>query len=115
MIKFISLILLLLCVSVNAQRVKGPKISKIAFGSCADQNTPLPIFDVVASHKPDMFIFLGDNIYADTDNIKEFQKKYDMLGAKPSYKNMKRAVPHILATWDDHDYGKNDEGKDFEI
>ncbi|MEM9986838.1 MAG: alkaline phosphatase family protein, partial [Bacteroidota bacterium] len=44
-------------------------ISKIAFGSCGHQDHPLPIFNRVVAHEPDLFIFLGDNIYGDTDDM----------------------------------------------
>ncbi len=87
-------------------------VSTIAFGSCGKQNHPLPIFDVVVKHQPDLFIFLGDNIYGDTENMNILKRKYRKLGKKPTYKNLKRNVP-ILATWDDHDYGKNDAGKEY--
>ena len=36
---------------------------KIAFGSCGNQNDELPIFNNVVNHQPDLFIFMGDNIY----------------------------------------------------
>jgi alkaline phosphatase D len=40
------------------------------------------------------------------------KSKYDKLGAKPFFKRLKRKVP-VMATWDDHDYGKNDAGKNY--
>jgi alkaline phosphatase D len=85
---------------------------KIAFGSCGHQEKPIPIFDEIAAQAPDVFIFLGDNIYGDTKNGKVLQRKYAQLAAKESYQNLKKASP-IIATWDDHDYGKNDSGKEF--
>ena len=87
-------------------------ISKIAFGSCSNQNNPLLIFDVVVKHQPDLFVFLGDNIYGDTDNMKTLQAKYDRLAAKATFQNLKKNVP-IIATWDDHDYGQNDSGRHY--
>ena len=87
-------------------------ISKIAFGSCANQSDRLPIFDIVVQHKPDLFVFLGDNIYGDTDNMTVLQSKYDRMGAKPTFQNLKNNVP-IIATWDDHDYGQNDAGRHY--
>ena len=87
---------------------------KIAFGSCGHQNNKLPIFNNVVNHQPDLFIFLGDNIYGDTKDMKELKEKYDLLGNKPSYKNLKNNVP-IIATWDDHDYGWNDIGKNYKF
>ncbi len=87
-----------------------PLISKIAFGSCAHENEPQPILDLVVQHHPDLFIYLGDNIYGDTYDMKELQAKYDTLASKPEFKRLKKSVP-ILATWDDHDFGWNDIGK----
>ena len=54
------------------------EITKIAFGSCASEKHPLPIFYNVVKHKPDLFIFLGDNIYGDTKNMDTLKKKYKL-------------------------------------
>ena len=83
---------------------------KIAFGSCGHEDHPLPVFDLVVKHKPDLFVFLGDNIYGDTKDMNELRVKYGKLAAKPSFQNLKRNTK-ILATWDDHDYGWNDIGR----
>ena len=94
-------------ISLNAQLP-----TKIAFGSCGHQNHDLPIFDVVLKHQPDLFIFLGDNIYGDTRNMKVLKDKYQKLGSKLSYQRMKSQM-EVLATWDDHDYGENDAGNEY--
>ena len=85
---------------------------KIAFGSCGHQDNPLSIFDEIVNASPDVFVFLGDNIYGDTKNALLLQKKYAQLAAKTSFQHLKKTT-RILATWDDHDYGKNDSGKEF--
>ncbi len=85
---------------------------KIAFGSCGHQNHYLPIFNNIVNQQPDLFIFLGDNIYGDTKNMDTLKAKYNRLGKKPSFKNLKENVD-IIATWDDHDYGWNDAGKHY--
>ena len=36
----------------------------IAFGSCANQKLPQPIWDAVLANRPDLYIFAGDNVYA---------------------------------------------------
>ncbi|MBP9689640.1 MAG: alkaline phosphatase family protein [Bacteroidia bacterium] len=87
-------------------------ISKIAFGSCANQSARLPIFNVVVEHKPDLFVFLGDNVYGDTHNMDTLAAIYGRMAAKPTFKNLKQNVP-LIATWDDHDYGQNDAGRHF--
>src|SRR5215212_4261888 len=87
-----------------------PLVSKIAFGSCAHETQPQPVLDLVVKHKPDIFIYLGDNIYGDTKDMKILQAKYDSLAAKPEFQRLKKNVK-LFATWDDHDYGWNDSGK----
>lgn len=89
------------------------QLTKIAFGSCGREWQDLPIFNNVVNHNPDMFIFLGDNIYGDTKNMDTLKAKYQRLADKESFQNLKQNIP-ILATWDDHDYGWNDIGRHYE-
>lgn len=87
-------------------------VTRIAFGSCADQDKPQPIWDVIADQKPDLYLALGDNIYADTRDMAEMKAKYDRLAAIPQFRRFRACVP-ILAIWDDHDFGENDAGGDY--
>lgn len=105
----VSLIGLLLCTPcISAQKTT----TKIAFGSCGKQDQPLEIFNTVVAHEPDLFIFLGDNIYGDTKNMDTLKAKYSRLAAKKSFQNLKSHTT-LLATWDDHDYGWNDIGRHY--
>ncbi len=90
----------------------NPMISRIAFGSCSTQDEPLPILRTVLEWEPDLFIYLGDNIYGDTFDMKLLEAKYGQLAVKKDFMALRAAVPTI-ATWDDHDYGSNDAGKEF--
>lgn len=117
--KHISLGLLLLgsLFSLHANEVKPVSAikglpTKIAFGSCSKQYKPQPILNKIVSHNPQLFIYLGDNIYGDTKDMKVLQDKYDELGAKPEFQNLRKNVA-VIATWDDHDYGANDAGKEY--
>lgn len=85
-------------------------ISRIAFGSCQHQDKPLDILKTVVAHQPDLFIYLGDNIYGDTDHMCVLKRKYRKLGKNKNFKNLRKITP-IIATWDDHDYGQDDIGK----
>ena len=87
-------------------------VQTIAFGSCAKQYHPQPIWDSIVKLDPDLFIFLGDNIYGDTTDMDKLRAKYQQLGGQPGYQRLKKNCS-ILATWDDHDYGKNDAGAEF--
>jgi alkaline phosphatase D len=95
-----------------AQAKPGNTVSRIAFGSCCHQNDPQPIWNTIAAAKPDLFLFIGDNIYADTENMSEMVGKYRKLGAKPEFAEFRSKIP-LLATWDDHDYGINDGGAEY--
>lgn len=87
-------------------------VTKFAFGSCADQKKDHPIWDPIVALQPDLFLFLGDNVYADTEDPTEFREAYDLLGKKVGYRRLVETTP-VLAVWDDHDYGVNDGGADF--
>ena len=87
-------------------------VSRIVLGSCAREAKPQPFWRAIARRKPDLFLFIGDNIYADTDDPKVFRDKYQQLADKPGFDALRSSVP-LLATWDDHDYGVNDGGKEF--
>ena len=91
---------------------EGRALTRIAFGSCARQDKDQPIWDVVNAWHPDLFIFLGDNIYGDTEDMAVMRAKYDMLAAKPGFRTLRRQSM-VIATWDDHDYGVNDGGSEY--
>lgn len=86
--------------------------AQVAFGSCGHQAKPQPILDMVVAQDPDLFIYLGDNIYGDTESMTLLASKYQQLGAKPGFQALRRTSA-VVATWDDHDYGSNDAGKEY--
>ena len=99
---------------------KGP-IQRIAFGSCAKHWQPQPIWDAVIAKKPDLFLFLGDNIYADTDGTTAWQVskgqltgEWNRLADKPEFQRARAAMP-FLATWDNHDYGSHAGGTEHPV
>ncbi len=87
-------------------------LERIAFGSCAKSNLPQPIWNAVVAARPGVFIFAGDNIYADTRDMKVMKTKYARLAAQPGFQRLLREIP-VLATWDDHDYGADDSGANY--
>ncbi|MFO0938828.1 MAG: alkaline phosphatase D family protein [Gemmataceae bacterium] len=94
-------------------------LSKIVFGSCADQNKPCPIWTTIGQQKPDVLLLMGDNIYADIEGGKRVDsnpaiiaKSYAELLKVESFVALKNKFP-LLTMWDDHDYGKNDAGAEW--
>lgn len=102
------IILLLLTQSVAAEEL----LTRILFGSCIKQENPIPILETVLSRNSELFLFLGDNVYADTDDMNEMREKYAKLGNVPAFQKL-REVSQIMAVWDDHDYGRNDAGAEY--
>jgi len=86
--------------------------TRIAFGSCISQDNPQNIWYTVDSFKPQVFVFLGDNIYGDTEDMNLLKAKYDKLFSKPGLQQLMKKT-QVLAVWDDHDYGLNDGGKEY--
>lgn len=87
---------------------------KIAFGSCNKQDLPQNFWATIQKDSADLFIWGGDNIYADTDDMQLMQSKYKMQNSNSSYQNFVSTLPYgIAGVWDDHDYGKNDAGKEW--
>ena len=78
---------LCLCFSVTVPSAHAGEavLSRIAFGSCARQDKPQPIWDAVIATRPQLFAFLGDNIYADTEDMEVMRAKYALLGAQPGF------------------------------
>ncbi|MFM9965824.1 MAG: alkaline phosphatase D family protein [Planctomycetaceae bacterium] len=101
-----------LLLSIALPVVAQEPLQRIAFGSCAKQDKPQPIWDAVIETKPQLFLFTGDNIYGDTEDMSVLKQKWDLLGAQPGYQKLKQTCP-VLATWDDHDYGANDAGAEY--
>lgn len=101
--------------SVDIKSVDTSKIlSRIAFGSCSDEDEPQPIWKYIVANEADLWIWLGDMIYGDSDNPKVLEKKYNQQLANKEYQKLLTSTP-IIGIWDDHDYGENDGDKNFSI
>jgi alkaline phosphatase D len=87
-------------------------VSKVAFGSCSKQDKPMPIWKPIAATKPELFLHLGDIVYADTDDMAKMKATYDLLGKDEGFQLLRQTCP-FLGVWDDHDYGKNDAGVEY--
>jgi alkaline phosphatase D len=105
------LVALVAALTVSPAAADAP-LQRIAFGSCAHQDRPQPIWEAVVAARPELFLFIGDNIYADTQDLDVMRAKYAKLAAVPGYQKLLQTCP-VLATWDDHDYGVNDGGADY--
>jgi len=86
-------------------------LNTIGFGSCNDQTRPQPLWNPILKKNPDLFIMMGDNVYASTPETQPIIDQYIKQNQIPEYRQVREAIP-FLATWDDHDSGQNDSGAD---
>ena len=101
-------------------------LTTIAFGSCNRTDRTQAYWDTIRERRPDLFLFIGDNMYADLQKtgrgeiyVMPFQPRvieeaYAALDAVPQWTRFRNEVP-VLATWDDHDYGANDVGAEWRL
>jgi alkaline phosphatase D len=82
-----------------------------------------PIFRAVVNAKPDLYISLGDAIYADynleTRTVRSatpdsLRREWQVLADNPDWQHLRAHVP-VMATWDNHDYGHHSAGAEFEF
>ncbi len=92
---------------------------RIAYGSCADDDAPEhPVWDALGAVNADLVLMLGDNVYADSPEFNAapsarlMRREYAKLAAAPGFQRLRASTP-MFATWDDHDFGRNDGGASF--
>lgn len=93
-------------------------LTRIAFGSCLNETREQDIWNTIAAEDPDLFLFIGDNVYGDVyssdpswpdPTMPKMREAYNVLESVPEFANFRAQTP-LLTTWDDHDYGANDGG-----
>jgi len=106
--------------TVRAQQLLGQQSSgdtvpkSIAFGSCNHTHLPQPMWSHIHGRQPDLFLWLGDVVYADTNDVQEMLRHYRVQHSHPEYQQVRTTMP-VLGIWDDHDYGGNNLGRDNPI
>mmetsp|Transcript_39738 Transcript_39738/g.93064 ORF Transcript_39738/g.93064 Transcript_39738/m.93064 type:complete len:1153 (-) Transcript_39738:1378-4836(-) len=94
-------------------------VSKIGFSSCytpSSQSGPQLWQHVKNDFTPDLWLWLGDNAYSDGRDMEYKRRKYhdardDLHYSK--YGPIAMGIP-VTGTWDDHDWGSNNKGGDYE-
>ncbi|WP_169315652.1 alkaline phosphatase D family protein [Haliscomenobacter hydrossis] len=88
-------------------------VTTLAFGSCNNQEKDQMMWKPILSNTPDLWVWLGDNIYADTDDMALMKKMYQKVLKEPDYAQLCQKTS-VMGIWDDHDYGQNDGDKNYQ-
>ncbi|WP_338644562.1 alkaline phosphatase D family protein [Flavobacterium sp. KS-LB2] len=84
----------------------------VAFGSCDNQKIKNELWSAIDENHPSVWIWGGDNVYSDTEDMQVLKKNYEIQKQDADYlKFIKNKI--ILGTWDDHDFGANDGGEEY--
>ena len=110
--RFLSIASLFVLGQVATIQAQDKSLHRMAFGSCNRQDAPQPLWKPILADRPDLWIWMGDNIYGDSPVMDTLRAKYIRQNAVVDYQLMKASTP-IIGVWDDHDYGINDGGKHF--
>ncbi len=92
----------------------------LVVASCLDDkmNNHFGIWNELAKKNPEYLLLIGDNVYADSESKagsdpRILWKRYiDARLTLPLY-FLEKLIP-VHALWDDHDYGANNSGRDFQ-
>ena len=87
-------------------------IFTMVFVSCSDQDMEQPLWSPILNHDPEVFIWGGDNVYADTNDMDKMRSDYQKVLDNPEYARLESSSI-VIGTGDDHEYGKNDGGKEW--
>jgi alkaline phosphatase D len=82
-------------------------LERIALCACLLDSTNGPILeDITGIYQPQVALWYGDAVYADTTDPAAYRDTWNVLGANPRFQALKALCPQY-AVWDDHDYGVN--------
>jgi len=87
-------------------------LTTIALGSCNREDRPQDMWSYILEQDPQLWIWLGDNIYGDSNDMTVMKQKYLKQKYAPEYAAFRQKMP-IIGTWDDHDFGANNAGKEY--
>lgn len=104
-------------VSSNVKYIPAPvdtskTLQTIAFGSCNKSDLSQDYWQNIGKTTSDLWVWLGDMIYADTENMNKLKTMYREQKANTFYADFVTKTP-IIGMWDDHDYGENDGDKNY--
>lgn len=90
-------------------------ITRIGIAGCHRQDFPAPALSRYLEAQPQLMLWVGDNVYADTeDDIGHIEACYAALEAKPAFRLLRdKAI--TIAGWDDHDYGLDNSGRNYAL
>lgn len=100
-------------------------IGKIGFGSCNEVGSQGSLWNVIGQQSLDKLILLGDNVYADTEDLMghkegtpdDIRLQYERLFSGNDWRGMVKGLggmDNVLAVYDDHDFGVDNSDRTYQ-
>jgi alkaline phosphatase D len=97
----------------TAPDVDSATITTLAFGSCAREDAgSAGVWEQMERDDPDAVVLLGDTPYIDSTDLDHQRTRYREFAAVPQFERLLQGRS-LYATWDDHDFGRNDTNGDL--
>ncbi|RDI53505.1 alkaline phosphatase D family protein [Flavobacterium glaciei] len=97
---------------IDSQKPVQNEYFTVAFGSCDNQKIKNELWPAIAQNHPSVWIWGGDNVYSDTEDMQFLKNNYEIQKQDADYLTfIKDKI--VLGTWDDHDFGANDGGVEY--
>ena len=108
---------------------ENDQLLRIAFGSCYGLwDFQSNIFESIVLDEPDVWVWLGDAAYVDDQDLisvifhptkgatsEYVEQRLNMTKEQAAGYQELLQKTHVIGVWDDHDYGHNDAGSDFQM
>jgi len=120
MLKIPDLLVLLVVLAIGNASPLSPSepLTRIAFGSCNEHHLPQPMWTPITQFDPELWIWLGDAVYADShigklyrypSSLEQMTRRFETQKQRPEYQTfLTTTKADVIGVWDDHDYGVND-------
>ncbi|KAL8447046.1 hypothetical protein Emed_004634 [Eimeria media] len=108
-----------------ADTVQNFPLQRLAFGSCFKQQRQSEaaaaaakaaaareaVFAAIQRVEPQAWLWIGDAGYSEGFDVGSVRKAFDAVNRTESYGLLKDSLLFLDGTWDDHDFGMNDGGR----
>ena len=92
----------------TAPEIDSATVTTLAFGSCAREDAgSARVWEQMERDDPDAVVLLGDTPYIDSTDLNHQRTRYRQFAAVSEFAHLLKGRS-FYATWDDHDFGRND-------
>ncbi|RUO78166.1 phosphodiesterase [Idiomarina tyrosinivorans] len=85
------------------QSAHAQNVFSVAFGCCIDESQRQEVWDALNLADPDVFLFLGDSISVNADDMQDILDGYEVFNRYRGPRVLRRNSA-VMSIWNEHDY-----------